>query len=121
MLRILSELLAKRQSDSVSGVAYRLKNHLDTQYAERISFEALSHRFGYTKDYLIRIFKERYGMTPHKYLTERRIEQARELLLGTSLSTEQIAQAVGYSDFSSFYRSFCKNYGSSPGAFRRRE
>ncbi len=116
LFRILSDLLsANPHYDEVGGVAYRLKQYIETQYAEPICLEALSQRFGYTKDYLIRIFRERYGTTPHRYLTDCRMAQALWLLENTELSAEQIGAAVGYSDFSTFYRAFCKKHGRSPG------
>jgi len=120
MLRIFSELLAQGpRYDESESVAYRLKNYLDTQYAQRISLEELSHDFGYTKDYLIRIFKDRYGIPPHQYLIRRRMDQARWLLEGSALSTEQVSAAVGYADFSAFYRAFCKTHGCSPKSIRK--
>ncbi len=74
---------------------------------------------GYTEDYLIRPFKSHYGVTPHRYLIGRRMDHARWLLENTTLSTEQIASAVGYPDFSVFYRAFCNVHGASPGTFRK--
>ena len=121
MLRIFSELMSGTpRHDETSHVAYRLKTYLDTKYTEPVRLSQLSHSFGYTEDYLIRLFKSHYGVTPHRYLIGRRMDHARWLLENTVLSTEQIASAVGYPDFSAFYRAFCNVHGAAPGTFRKR-
>ena len=122
MLRILSELSAgSLVNEEQNSIAYRLKTHLDIKYTEPIHLSDLSQSFGYTADHLIRAFRKQYGITPHRYLVEKRMDHARWLLENTKLTAEQIATAVGYTDFSTFYRSFCKAQGQAPGTFRKRE
>lgn len=58
-------------------------------------------------------------MTINAYITETRMEQARELLLNTGDSLEQIAAACGYADAKYFGRSFKAHEKMSPGEFRR--
>ncbi len=121
MLRIFSELSAgSLMNEEQSSIAYRIKTHLDVKYTEPIRLSDLSASFGYTEDHLIRSFRAQYGITPHKYLIGKRMDHARWLLENTSLSAEQISSAVGYSDFSTFYRAFCKAHGSAPGALRKK-
>ena len=122
MLRIFSTLsagsLAREEQNSI---AYRLKIHLDIKYIEPMQLSDLSHSFGYTEDHLIRSFRAQYGITPHRYLSKKRMDHARWLLETTKLTAEQIASSVGYTDFSTFYRAFCKAHGKSPGSFRKKE
>ena len=122
MLRILSELSAGSLVDEEqSSIAYRLKAHLDIKYTEPILLSDLSQSFGYTEDHLIRSFRAQYGITPHRYLSGKRMDHARWLLDNTKLTVEQISVAVGYTDFSTFYRAFCKAHGHAPSAFRKED
>jgi helix-turn-helix protein len=56
---------------------------------------------------------------PHRWLMERRIEKAKQLLTDTTLSLAEIAIACGFADQSHFTRAFSRTAHSSPGAWRR--
>ena len=73
----------------------------------------------YTEDYISRLFQKEFGITPHKHLINTRLEQAMWLLESTDLSAERISAAVGYGDFSAFWRAFTSKYKLSPGAVRK--
>ncbi len=122
MLRIFSELLSTNKNfDEKYNIAYLIRNYIDSKYYTRITLNEIAKKFGYTEDYITRIFREQYMITPYKYLTNLRIEHARWLLENTRISAEQAAISVGYTDFSSFYRNFRKAFGISPGAVRQKE
>ena len=55
------------------------------------------------------------------YIQARRLEAARLMLLGTSMTVIQVAENCGISDFNYFARIFKKRYGMPPSALRRRE
>lgn len=74
---------------------------------------------GYSASSLCPLFKETVGMTINAYITETRMEQARELLLNTDDSLEQIAAACGYASAKYFGRSFKLHAKMSPGEFRQ--
>lgn len=67
-----------------------------------------------------RKFIEAYGTTPRKFVQIKRVERAQELLRNTSRSVEQVLQAVGVSDATSFRRIFQREIGYSPAEFRRK-
>jgi AraC family transcriptional regulator len=64
-------------------------------------------------------FRQATGMPPHRWLLKRRIERAKELLLGGELELAQIALDCGFSDQSHFTRLFAQSQGQSPGKWRR--
>lgn len=65
-----------------------------------------------------RLFKQSTGITPHQYLTQCRIDQAKRLLLTTQLTITEIAFAVGLTNHSSFTRLFRQQVGVTPKLFR---
>ena len=65
-----------------------------------------------------RMFRRSSGMSPHAYLTKRRLERARELLASTSLSMQEIARRVGYRNQAHFTRVFHVGTGSVPRRYR---
>ena len=60
-------------------------------------------------------------MTPQRYLTDIRLNQAKELLISSSLNVGEIAAIVGYENALYFSRVFRKYAGLSPSAYRSRE
>lgn len=78
----------------------------------------LGQRLGLTPDHFIRIFKREKEITPYAYLTRTRLEAAKSLLLKSSLSVNEIATAIGYSDLYGFSRFFKAKTGFSPLQYR---
>lgn len=68
--------------------------------------------------YLLRLFRQLYGVTPHQYLTWRRVEHASFLLETTSESITSICFATGFDSPTSFSLLFRRHKGMSPRAYR---
>lgn len=70
-------------------------------------------------NHLIKLFKERTGKTPSRYIAEKKMEYARRLIETTALSVSEIAEEVGISDAAYFSRLFKSCYDMSPTYCRR--
>lgn len=70
-----------------------------------------THHFG-------EAFKASTGISPHRYLVERRIRRAKELLLGAEQSIAQIAISVGFASHSHFTDNSRRLTGTTPSRFR---
>lgn len=116
MMRIFAEL--DRDRDTLTSTPHLIKRHIESEYASNITLPSLAKKFGYTEDYVTRLFKREFGVTPHCHLINVRLEHALWLLENTDITTERAAIAVGYRDLSSFWRAFKKKYAFSPGAIR---
>jgi AraC-like DNA-binding protein len=66
-----------------------------------------------------RTFKTTTGLTPHRWLVQRRVERAKDLLLRSPLPLVEIALDCGFSEQSHFTRTFTRLVGTSPGEWRR--
>ena len=66
-----------------------------------------------------RAFRQSTGQSPHRWLTERRLEKARGLLESSARSLSEIAAETGFASQSHFTRIFTRRVGTSPGAWRR--
>lgn len=96
----------------------RVVKYIEEHIAEDMSLLTLAGTAGLSVHHFKQIFKEETGKAPHKYLIERRIHHAKEMLLGTNTSLAQIALAVGFSDQSHFTLNFRKLTGTTPMRFR---
>jgi len=93
---------------------------LDQEFEERWTLEQLADRVGLAPSYLAGLFVDQLGLPPHRYLTERRIDRARQLLETSDLSITAMAVSLGFSSSQHFARVFRQLTGTTPTAFRRR-
>ncbi|MDQ6423367.1 AraC family transcriptional regulator [Paenibacillus sp. LHD-117] len=67
------------------------------------------------------LFKMQYGMTPHQFLLDMRVNHACELLRESALSQEKIAAYCGFSDIHHFSKAFRGRMGMAPGEYRKQQ
>lgn len=97
----------------------RLDAYIQEHLAQDISLKTLADLAGVSPFHFLRLFKRTTRLTPHRYLLERRLERARELLRQGSLSLAEVAVEVGFCDQSHLTLHFKRAYGLTPGEFRR--
>ena len=91
--------------------------YVDENYTTPMSLKVLGNRFNLSPAYLGRMFKEETGENFSHYLNMKRIEQAKTLLVTTSMKANRIASEVGYSDANYFYSTFKKYTGVYPSEY----
>jgi signal transduction histidine kinase/DNA-binding response OmpR family regulator len=92
---------------------------IHTHYADPITRDQTAAHVGVSGDHLTASFRQEMGITPIAYLNRYRINRARVLLEQGSLSITEVALAVGFGDLANFSRSFHREVGMSPNAYRR--
>ena len=75
---------------------------MDSTYEQPLSVEEIASHAGFSHYHFIRFFHRTYGITPHQYLTRKRIQQAQRLLALSELSVTEICLAVGFQSLGSF-------------------
>jgi AraC family transcriptional regulator len=93
--------------------------HIDDHLEEPISLSALAKLARLSPYYFCRAFKQSFGIPPHRYHINRRIERAKTLLAKRACSVTDIGLTVGYSETSSFTTAFRKATGFTPSVYRR--
>jgi AraC-like DNA-binding protein len=95
----------------------RVADYIDTHFAQPLPLQDLCDAAQLSGSYLIRAFKKRYGVAPHEYQTNRRIQYAKARLRdGASLA--QVALDVGFADQAHFQRVFKRMTAATPGQYR---
>ena len=116
---ILSRLYTMQQKDDASTLVDKLCLRLTDNLLHPPSLAELANEFHYSQNYIIRLFHNATGFTPHTYLQNARLSQAKLLLATTNASAESIALECGFSDYSHFYKLFTHHTGMSPRVFRK--
>ena len=94
--------------------------YMDHHYHQPITLDQVSQEAGFSPYHFIRLFHLAYKQTPHQYLIQQRIEQAKVLLRTSDLSVRGICFAVGFESLGSFSTLFRRMVGLSPGSYRKR-
>jgi AraC-like DNA-binding protein len=96
------------------------KLFIDKHYSEAIDLSNIADEAHFSKFHFIRLFKTIYGKTPHHYLTQVRIDQAK-LLLAKNIPVTEVSLSVGFDSTTSFTGLFKKVVGITPSAFQRQQ
>lgn len=98
------------------NVAHQLRALLDDSFREKVTLRQASDAIHAHPAHLVRMFSREFGISPHQYLTGRRVDLARRLLLD-GMPPSEAAAAVGFCDQSHLNRTFRRLLGTSPGRF----
>jgi AraC family transcriptional regulator len=122
LLRIQG-LAARREPLARGGLAVWqqriVARYIEEHLAERISLAALAKLVRLSSYYFCRAFKQSFGVPPHRYHINRRIERAKALLANPEESVTEIGLALGFSETSSFSAAFRHTTGITPTQYRR--
>ena len=95
----------------------QIRDYADAHLEEHITLQAVSSRFGVSVSTVTQLFQNRANTSFHKFLTERRMAAAEELIR-RGIPLEEVGKRLGYTDHSSFYRAFRKQFGMSPRDYK---
>ena len=97
----------------------RLAEFIDEHLAEDVSLTTLAGLVDLSLYHFARAFKQSFGVPPHRYHMDRRMDRARSLLRGSTFSVTQIGSQIGFRETSSFTRAYRKFTGVTPSKYRR--
>ncbi|MFP7477260.1 response regulator [Terribacillus saccharophilus] len=102
------------------GSVEQAKVFIETCYYKDITLQDVAARVGMNTTYFSMLFKETTGITYIKYLTNIRIEKAKELLLNGG-KVKEVSEKVGYHSYRHFTDVFKRHTGVSPGSYREKK
>jgi AraC family transcriptional regulator len=112
-----------RNSKTRGGLApwqeRRAKEVMDANLDKEITVAQLAHECSLSASQFARAFRQSTGYPPHRWLLQRRIERAQDLLLNSDKTLAEIARCCGFFDPSHLTRAFSQTVGSTPGLWRR--
>lgn len=97
----------------------QLINYINEHLSENLSLATLADQVSYSQYYVCRIFKKMTNKNLSSYILEKRIGEAARLLREGS-AVSRAAEAVGFNNYSYFYKSFLRLNGTAPAEYRDR-
>lgn len=104
--------------DSAGGLTERMQAFIEDNYMHDLSVQDMASHFGYADAYFCRIFKQAFGKSFISYLTDLRIQKAKEYLASPQGTISAAGRAVGYEDPNYFAKVFKRAAGCTPTEYR---
>lgn len=99
----------------------QIKDHVKGNFSDQnLNVEQIARLYNYTSNHISKIFKNTTGQYLHKYITDIRIQQAKNLLRETNHSIHEISDMIGFSSYNYFFSFFKKETGLTPILYRHR-
>lgn len=111
--RLYSKNTRSRHRDRSESLVDGVLAYINDHYAEELTLDSLAGRFFISKYHLSREFGRIVGRSVHRYITQKRLAAAKQML-GVGRSSSMVCQHCGFGDYSNFYRAFKSEYGISP-------
>lgn len=116
-IELRDSISKKRYADIIKAAENMISEHY---MSEEISLNSVADSVGMSPSYFSSVFSKESGKTFVEFLTETRMEKAKELLMCSALKTSEIGYEVGYKDPHYFSYIFKKTQGCSPKDYRAR-
>lgn len=113
-LKIDSDKNIIKENDFLDVLEKYILDNLD----EQITLKDLSLEVGYTESYISRIFKKRFGLTPHAYIVNKKVNRAKNKLLNSqNINIANLSNELGFYDQSHLNKFFKRSYAVSPNKY----
>lgn len=123
LLRVMSYLYkdvgVQEKSSRKISLADEIRFYLDMKYPQKIQLQEVAAKFNIHPNYMTRIFREKFQISPKRYLMELKLKKAGHLLKTTGLPVTVISDSLGFEDPLAFSKTFKKWCGTSPTAYRK--
>lgn len=124
MLRQLQRFLeenaavTENEQNFTNATFLKLVRYINENYRNEISLTGAAQVMNMNSNYISQLFKKETGITFVHYITQKRIEDAKELLTSTKKPLTDIALEVGFNDTFHFIKTFKRYVGMTPGQYR---
>lgn len=115
----ITSTLAQQRNDQQKSLESSILEYIDANYSDQqLSVASITSKFGISAPTLQKRMNACVGKTFSSYVEEVRMNNARQALINTQMSIQDIAESVGYINTNSFYKAYRRIFGESPRSTR---
>ena len=120
--------LIKQNTDAITSadshllhpLSFRIMDYINQNYKHNLSIDDIAKHFFLSVSSVSHIFKNNYGISIKKYITEKRMNQI-HIRLQNGEKPQEVASDFGFANYSTFYRSYLKHFGAPPSHIQRKK
>ena len=116
---IRMDLAEREAKEPHNALVHTAKKYILSHIQDDICIDDIAEEVHLNAQYLMRLFKKEMGQSILEYITDERIKIAKELLVRTDYPINQVADSVGYANYSYFTKIFRRATGESPKQYRQ--
>ena len=120
LYEFFSLLISNKKEKNASSPIESAVQIINYNYNNNLNIKDIAKSLFLDNAYFSRLFKEKMGLSPKKYILNLRIEKAKELLTDTNHHIKEISITTGFADPLYFSRIFCKLEGMTPSEYREK-
>lgn len=119
---MIAGIIGRANPEIVNNESFRkILKYINMNFTSSLSFQAIADEYSINPSYLSQLFKKELGTTFTNYLTNLRIQYAKELLTTTTLRINEIPEKIGYRYDYNFAKLFKKETGLTPKEYRKQK
>lgn len=118
LVRASFDIHAKPMKAEKPELLDQVLGYVETNLAARLTLADIARQFYVSESTITQMFRKKMGVSFYRCVTQRRLITAKALI-EQGLSMETVADSVGFSDYSSFFRAFKQEFGISPRQYRK--
>lgn len=111
-------VISEKENSVISATIIEIKNYITNNIEKDLTLVDIAKKYFYSSQYLSKIFKEETGKNLVDFISEQRLNKAKDLITITDETIEQISKRTGFNSTTYFIRQFKKRYGVTPGNYR---
>lgn len=112
-------MVQEEVDDENKDLVSKIMKYILDNYSSKLKIEDIAKKFGISRSYMFRLFKEKLNLSISDYILNVRLTKACLLLKNPQLKNNQITSLCGFSDYGNFLKTFKKKYGVSPRQYRK--
>ena len=116
---IRMDMAEREAGEPHNAMIHAAKEYILRHIQDDICIDDIAEEVHLNAQYLMRLFKKEMGLSILEYITDERIKLAKELLVRTDYPINQVADSVGYGNYSYFTKVFRRACGESPKQYRQ--
>jgi len=115
----VDRLLAEHPTiTNTNYVAYEIKNYIEENASSLFKLDDVATHLGISVSRGVHLFKEAFGKSIMQYTLDVRLNMARERIIFSPMTLEQVSESSGFNNYTYFHRVFRSRFGMSPKEFR---
>ena len=109
---------ANRMRSEAPDLLDQVMAYIEIHLSEKITLRQTARHFYVSESTISHLFRQRLGVSFYRCVTQRRLISAKEMIW-KGYSMDQVAEQVGFTDYSSFFRAFKQEFDLSPNQYRK--